>query len=309
VVKFEGHFHGWHDHLALATHPPYDEENVHPGILDEVAGHTILCPPDNLSRLEGILKGGDVAAVIVEPTGATFGAIPTKGDFLRALREITSKHRTLLIFDEVITGFRCSPGGAQEYYQVTPDLTSLAKILAGGFPGGALVGKRSVMELLEFRDDDWNHRRKVPHQGTYNANPISASAGIATLKIISSGVEIERANSIAQKLRSELNKVAREHGIGWCVYGDFSAFHIYTNPGREKVAPEDIEAGRLDYRKLKNTPPPLVHKLRIAMLLNGVDISGWPGGMVSSAHTEEDVEKTARAFSSAISMLKEEGEV
>lgn len=309
IVKFEGHFHGWHDHLALAQHPPYDEEDVAPGILEAISENIIICPPNDGARLEEILRGHDVAAVILEPSGATFGGIPTKGDFLKKLREKTGEHGSLLIFDEVVTGFRCSPGGAQGYYNVLPDLTSMAKILAGGFPGGALAGKREIMELLEFKDDDWNHKRKIPHQGTYNANPVSASAGVAALRIVSSGADSAKANSLAKVLRVELNKVAKEHDIGWCIYGDFSGFHIYTNPSKETVSPEDIDEGRLDYRKLKNTPSPLVHKLRAAMSLNGVDINGWPGGMVSSAHTSEDVEKTAAAFSSALSMLKEDGEV
>ena len=309
IVKFDGHFHGWHDHLALATQPPYDEEAVGPGILEEIREQIALCPPNDVSRLEEIVKSGDVAAVILEPSGGTFGTIPSKIDFIKALREITSKHGSLLIFDEVVTGFRCSPGGAQEYYGVTPDLTSLAKILAGGFPGGAIVGADEIMELLEFKDDDWNHQRKIPHPGTYNANPVSATAGIATLRIVSSGESIRKADSLAQDLRSEMNKVVKEHDIGWCVYGDFSGFHIYTNPSKEKVSVQDIEEGRIDYRKLKNTPKTLVHQLRAAMLLNGIDISGWPGGLLSAAHSEEDVERTVEAFSGAISMLKEEGKV
>ena len=149
VLKFAGHFHGWHDSVILGAYPPFDM-NV-PGIPEEVRETTLLCPPNDIDAVETLLKTDkDIACIILEPTGASFGTVPTDGTFLKQLRELTEAHGVLLIFDEVITGFRVSPGGAQAYYNVTPDMTTLAKILAGGLPGGALAGKTEVLELISM---------------------------------------------------------------------------------------------------------------------------------------------------------------
>ena len=143
---------------------------------------TLIVPPNDTGRVEELLAAdGDVAAVILEPTGATFGQIPTGGDVLHRLREATARHGVLLIFDEVISGFRCSAGGAQGYYGVTPDLTTLAKIVGGGLPAAAVAGRADVLRVLDYREE--NGRIQPPpvvHQGTHNASPISGAAGIAT---------------------------------------------------------------------------------------------------------------------------------
>src|SRR5207237_1354495 len=112
-----------------------------------------------------------------------FGAVPVGGEFLRALRDITTRHGRLLIFDEVITGFRVHPGGAQGLYGITPDLTTLAKVLAGGLPGGCLAGRADVLAALEFRPG----KPKMKHPGTFNANPLSAAAGVAALRVVATG--------------------------------------------------------------------------------------------------------------------------
>src|SRR3546814_13785236 len=122
--------------------------------------------------------------MIFEPTGASFGMVPLAPDYLRAVRELATRHGVVLIFDEVVTGFRVSPGGAQQEYGVTPDLTTLAKILAGGLPGGALVGKREILDLPDFEAARAGGREKVQHQGTFHANPASAPAGVTTLTLL-----------------------------------------------------------------------------------------------------------------------------
>src|SRR5205085_6635685 len=139
-----------------------------------------VAAPNDLEQVERWLAThGDIAAVILEPTGATFGQIPTNGETVRRLRELTTRHGVLLIFDEVISGFRCSPGGAQQFYGVTPDLTTLAKIIAGGYPGAALAGRADILKLLEYQQLDGRIQPPaVMHQGTYNAGPVSAAAGI-----------------------------------------------------------------------------------------------------------------------------------
>src|SRR5204863_504251 len=160
----------------------------------------------------------DIAAFILEPTGASFGQVPLRPQFLTDVRQITAKHGIVLIFDEVITGFRCSTGGAQGFYKVTPDLTTLAKIVAGGYPGAALVGRADIMCVMEFRDSAAGLAPPlVPHQGTYNAAPVSACAGIATLKVLATTDAIEAATRTAAILRDEMNAAIRRAGANWCV--------------------------------------------------------------------------------------------
>jgi glutamate-1-semialdehyde 2,1-aminomutase len=307
IVKFEGHFHGWQDSVIPGIKPPFDVPSS-PGIPKEVLDNTVLCPPNDAESLREIMDhDDDIAAVIIEPTGASFIAIPTRDGFLQQLREITRQYGVLLIFDEVITGFRCAPGGAQEYYGVTPDLTALAKILGGGFPGGAVAGREDIMEYLEFKDDDeWNRYKKIYHPGTYNANPFSASAGIAALKVVSSGEDIEKANAVAQRLRDELNAIIDKHDINWCVYGRFSGFRIFKDHECDRRHRCDFQMCDYDHARLKTGGDPLLaQRFRLGMLLNGIDIS--PSiAMTSSAHSMEDVDRTVAAFDDTIVRMKKE---
>lgn len=304
IVKFAGHFHGWHDNLAIGINPPLDSPDS-PGIPQEVAESCIVAPPNDSAFLDRLLAKDDgIAGIIIEPSGASYGTIPTREGFLEELRSLTAHHNVPLIFDEVITGFRYAPGGAQELYGVTPDLTILAKILAGGLPGGAVAGHRELLELLAFGDDaSGRPREKVYHPGTFNANPLSASAGVATLRIVSTGEDIAVANARAKALRDGMNLVIEDKQVNWCVYGDASVFHILMNHDCPRPPSCDFEHCQYDYTKLKQADPELVSAFRCAMLLNGADLPG-PKGMLSSAHTEGDVARTVEAFNEAISLLK-----
>ena len=307
IVKFEGHFHGWHDSVIPGIKPPFNVPSS-PGIPKAVLDNTLLCPPNDLESLRKIMEQDeDIAAVILEPTGASFGAIPTQDGFLQGLKTLTRKHNVLLIFDEVVTGFRCSPGGAQEYYNVMPDLTALAKVLGGGFPGGAVTGRADIMEYLEFKDDsEWNRYRKIYHPGTFNANPLSASAGTAALKVVSSGKDIKKANAIAQKLRAELNKIIDKHSINWCAYGRFSGFRIFKGHDCDKRPICDFDMCDYNHAKLKTGGDPALEKsFRRGMLLNGIDMS--PSLLLtSSAHSMADVDRTVTAFDTTITQMKKE---
>src|SRR5262249_20359964 len=161
---------------------------------------------------------GDVAAVIMEPAGGQAGTTPTLPGYLQELRALTERHGVLLIFDEVITGFRYAPGGAQEYFGVTPDLTTLAKIVAGGLPGGAVCGRRDVMSMLAHRGDPtWDRAERVAHAGTFNANPLSAAAAIATLEQCGDATLQARANKLGEELRRGLADAMRRAGApGTC---------------------------------------------------------------------------------------------
>ena len=151
VLKFAGHFHGWHDFLIPGADAPYDGKPT-PGIPPEIAQETVIIAPNDANLVEKTLRDDPgIGCIILEPTGGHWGAVPIRGRFLRDLREITQRHERLLIFDEVITGFRVAPGGAQAHYGVTPDLTTLAKILAGGLPSGCVAGRAEVLAGIEIR--------------------------------------------------------------------------------------------------------------------------------------------------------------
>src|SRR5262252_1068244 len=204
VVKFMGHFHGWHDGVVAAVNPPYDVP-MSAGVPSAVLDQVLLCPPNDIKAVASLLERGDVAAVILEPAGGQSGTTPTIPGYLHELRALTTRNGAVLIFDEVITGFRYAPGGAQAYFGVTPDLTTLAKIVAGGLPGGALCGRRELMSMLTFRGDaDWDRSQRVAHAGTFNANPLSAAAAIATLELVADASLQAKANKAGDELRREL---------------------------------------------------------------------------------------------------------
>lgn len=295
IIRFSGHFHGWHDHVSF---PAGGAPGIIPGIVEDV----FIVEPVDCTRVEELLSTrNDVAAIILEPTGATFGQIPLAGEVLKQLRSLASLHGALLIFDEVISGFRCSPGGAQQFYGVTPDITTLGKIVSGGYPGAAVVGRSDVLNVLAYRQDGGRIQQPpVPHQGTYNAGPISAAAGIATLQQVRDTDATQRAIRTAGALRDGMNAVIKKHGLPWCVYGLFSDFHIHCGD----ASPDDIHAGRVPWKQLKgSTPAETIHEIRAGMLLHGVDIIGWPGGLVSAVHTDEDVRRTVDAFDATLSIL------
>jgi glutamate-1-semialdehyde 2,1-aminomutase len=304
IVRFGGHFHGWHDHLAFSA--PVSEANQPAGIPAAVVGEVIVLPPNDVEGLETLLgERDDVAAVIIEPTGAGFGRVPTRGPTLLALREMTSRRGVPLIFDEVISGFRVSPGGAQQHYGVRPDLTTFAKIVAGGYNGAAVVGRAEFFDALAFHESDGVAKAPaIAHQGTFNASPLAAAAGIATLRLLQDGRLIARANRSAETIRDEMNVELRRRGRGWCAYGEFSAFHLLPVDGAAE-GPEDVYSGRVPWQVLKSgTPEPLSHCFRLGFICEGVDITGWPGGMVSAVHQQDDLERTLKAFRRTLDELE-----
>jgi len=186
----------------------------------------------------------------------------------------------------------------------------LAKILAGGLPGGAVVGRKEILDWLDYAQAAATGREKIVHQGTFNANPLSAAAGVATLESIADGAACRRANDYAARLREALNRLLHDQKVPWFAYGTYSGFHIFTNPEKRDVTLADVKSGKLDYRAFK-TPPrkSLAVKLRVGMLLHGVEIFSWPGGPTSAVHTDDDLQLTVDAFARTIAMLREEGEI
>ncbi len=308
LLRFKGHFHGWHDHMTTGFASHFDGSAT-PGVLAGVAEGVVLAPPGDLEATERLLAGGEVAAVILEPTGASFGQVPLRPEFLRALREATERHGTLLIMDEVVTGFRIAPGGAQAAFGVRPDLSTFAKIVAGGMPGAAVGGRKDILDLLDFTAAPAAGREKIGHQGTYNANPVAAAAGIACLRIVERGEATAHADAVAAEMRAALNMVLAEEGLPWAVYGTSSGFHLFLNPARRDVTPERFDPYVVPMEEFKTPPARLVSRLRLALLLHGVDVNGRLSGFTSAAHDAADVAEAARALRASVRMLREEGEV
>lgn len=310
LLKFAGHFHGWHDYAVAGQQPPWDVP-VSPGVPEGVLGSVVVAPVNDLDFVASRLAEGDIAAVIMETTGASWATIPFPAGFQQRVRELTARHGVVLIFDEVITGFRYAPGGAQETLGVTPDLTTLAKILAGGLPGGAVAGRAEIMDLLAFRDDpEWNRLRKVSHPGTYNANPLAAVAGVAALTLLSDPAQQAYAAALAARLRAGFNRVMLHEEVPGFCYGESSIFHLVLGdvfPGGtpdgdlnmpQGVAPEVLKRGG---------DATLNTALHAGMTNEGIDVFHG-GGMLSIAHTEADVDRTIAAFDTTLRRMIAEGQ-
>jgi glutamate-1-semialdehyde 2,1-aminomutase len=304
ILKFDHHFHGWQDYVVGAR-APESETPLSPGVPAATLRNTVSIPQGDLALVEEKLSNGDIAAVIVEPTGASWGTLPLGGEFLAGLREATHKHSAVLIFDEVVTGFRVAPGGAQERFGVTPDLTTLAKILAGGLPGGAVAGRADIVSLIEIRDDPaWNAERRILHPGTFNANPLSAAAGAAMLRTVQTGKPHRHADALNTRLVPELNRVLEDAEVPGCVYGLASYFHIVM--GKDVPRPSggiEWPDGVLPPRM----PGGISMALKRAMLNHGIDLMGGSGGFTSAVHTDADIALTVEAFAASVRELRAEG--
>jgi glutamate-1-semialdehyde 2,1-aminomutase len=306
VLKFDQHFHGWHDYV-VGTRGAEADSPQSSGVPAATLGTVVSVPQGDLASVEEKLADGSVAAVILEPTGASWGTLPLNPQFLSALRDVCTGHNTVLIFDEVVTGFRVAPGGAQERYGVTPDVTTLAKILAGGLPGGAVTGKTDIVSMIEFREDGaWNARRRVQHPGTFNANPLSAAAGKTMLEIVSTGAPHLHAGALNEALIKGLNETLQRVGVPGRAFGLSSYFHVAL--GEDATVNIDGIEWPIDHEAPPRMPASLSMALRRAMLNEGVDLMGGTGGFVSGVHTERDIEETVAAFESAISALAAEGQ-
>ena len=310
VVRFVGHFHGWHDQVAPGAMSHFDG-SVPAGIPPSVLEQSVLLPADDVSPAVAALESrDDIAAVIFEPSGASWGQVPLPPGFIAALREATRRRGVLLIMDEVITGFRWSRGGAQSRYGITPDLCILAKILAGGLPGGAVAGRREIMDQLDPVAAKAAAREKIGHQGTFNANPLCAAAAVATLQLVETTEACAQAEATAEALRKGLRQILVEQQVPWGIYGEASVFVIFPNPGRIAIDPATFDPLQLGFKGIKGARDPgLINRLRLAMLANGVDILGGPGGLVSATHGPREVALTLEAFRTAVRWLKAEGDI
>jgi glutamate-1-semialdehyde 2,1-aminomutase len=260
-----------------------------------------VIPANDRAALESTIAdaGHEIAAMIFEPTGAHWGTDPLDLNYARHARELTAERGIVLIFDEVITGFRVSPGGAQQVYGITPDLTTMAKIVAGGLPGGCVGGRAEIIDQIAAREGP-----RVSHPGTFNANPLSAAAGAACLETIADGAHQARADRTAAAIARGMNAAFTEEAVAGAVYGQSSMLHVAL--GATMQPPDGYTWG------WNAVPVPLpagnteaAHALHLGMLNEGVHLMAG-GMMVSSAHGDADVDRTIEAFRRTIRALKEE---
>lgn len=230
VIKFQGCYHGWHDAVSTNIISPPEKmgqkDPVSDGILPEVLDATIVCQFNDLASVEAALERHDVAAIIVEPIPHNIGAVLPRPGFHAGLRELATKHGALLVFDEVITGFRHAVGGWQTIEQITPDLTTLGKAMANGYPVAALGGRADL--LGELSSDPGG---RVFFAGTYNGHPAMAAAALATVRKLRSEPVHEHVFALGERIRSELTALYARLGVPVVVTGYGSVFVTYFQDG------------------------------------------------------------------------------
>jgi glutamate-1-semialdehyde 2,1-aminomutase len=305
IVKFQGHFHGIHDAVVAAVRDPF-EIPMSAGVPPEVLRSTVVARPNRIDELKTLLDEHEVAAVILEPAAGRSMVVPTNPTFLRDLRDLTRQKGVVLIFDEVVTGFRLAAGGAQEYFGVTADLTCLAKAVAGGLPGAALVGRADLLDSITFKGDAKRDRtQRVADQGTYSATPLVAAAGVAALEILKTGEVQKHINRLGDRVREGMNQVLAARKVHGCVYGHASVYRIFLGATVKELG---LDTWHLDEARLERGMGPLGAKLHLAMLLNGVDFNrGTANGWLNGAMTDADIDRMVDAFDRSLVRLREDG--
>ena len=299
IVKFEGHYHGWTDNVFVSVHPDLADAGSEssplsvaqtPGQSIGALNDIITLPWNNLELLTRVLqdRSSEIAGIVMEPINCNTGAIMPRPGFLEGVRELTQRHGVVLIFDEVITGFRVALDGAQGMLKVTPDLAVFAKALAGGFPLAVLAGKKHIMELL--------HTRSVMHGGTYNANVMSVAAGLATIEALQSnnGEAYQQMESLGAKLMKGLKSIASNYGTNLLIQGVGSVFHPIFGTGDPVYSYRDYLKGD---NELKNQ---FYAKLQSA----GTRVTARGTWFLSTAHTDDDINETLAHVEKAWSALR-----
>ncbi|MGD9562410.1 MAG: aspartate aminotransferase family protein [Pyrinomonadaceae bacterium] len=303
-VKFEGQYHGWFDNVLISQHPAEDmagdagfpekileTQGQSTGVLDEV----IVLPWNDLEAVEAAFReaGNDIAAVITEPIMCNNGCIEPLPGYLQGLRKVCEENRALLIFDEIITGFRLGLGGAQKLYGVIPDLATFGKAMASGFPISFLAGKRHVMEFIA--------NGTVMHAGTYNSNNPSVAAAVATIAVLESGAPnlFERMRSLGLKLQEGLRRAAEASGHDVLLCGPGQITHMsFTGCGKLTNYRDCLESDGQKYSAFAK-----------AMLDNGIRLIGRGIWYISTAHTEEDIDLAIQTATTVLASMGRKTEV
>jgi glutamate-1-semialdehyde 2,1-aminomutase len=263
----------------------------------------MVVAPADLAAIEAALTDAAIGSVIVEASGANYGAVPLPEGFLPGIRAICDRLGRVLIFDEVITGFRWSPGGRQARDRVVPDLFTMAKILTGGLPGGGLAGRREIMALLDPRQSWGGFSPPVLHQGTFNGCQVVAAGALAALEDLSTGAPQAHADRIAAAIRDGVAEILDRRDIQGACYGESSTFHLYLGPC------DNRSVAGLTPAQIRGTDKKTVAALRDGLYAHGVDLMSAMSGVTSWAHSDADVAETLEAFDSALAGLKAGGMV
>jgi glutamate-1-semialdehyde 2,1-aminomutase len=286
IVKFEGGYHGHADFLLAGAGSGLATLGIpsSPGVPADFARHTLTARYNDLPSVEALLAAHAVAAVIVEPVAGNMGVVPPAEGFLSGLRRLCGEHGALLVFDEVITGFRVSWGGAQERFGVRPDLTTLGKILGGGLPVGAYGGRAALMDMVAPEG-------KVYQAGTLSGNPLAMTAGCATLDVLRERMPYTEMEGKARTLAEGLRRLAREAGLAACVnhFGSVLALFFCEGPVT-------------DWETAKKTDTKKFAAFFHSMLERGIHLppSNFEAWFLSAAHSDADVEATLKAAGAAM---------
>jgi glutamate-1-semialdehyde 2,1-aminomutase len=302
IAKFEGHYHGSHDQVLVSVNPSRerageaDAPQAVPesfGMPDYYREHTVVLPFNDWEACEAILeKNTDIGCVILEPMQA--GYIAAKAEFVQRLRKYTRERGIVLIFDEVKTGFRIALGGAQAFYGVEPDLTALGKVVGGGFPIGVVGGRRDLLALAAPHAR--NRGETVFHSGTFNGNPISLAAGLATIRYLSQPGRFEGIVERTNRLRQGIETLAQTYRIPMRTVGEGTIFNVVAIDG-------ELE----NYRDLQRNNNDLRLALDFLLMEHGVYSKPLNRFSLSDAHGEQEIEETLRAFEKSFAALQKAG--
>ena len=292
LIKFEGCYHGHGDAMlvkagsgALTLGQPSSA-----GVPPETVANTTVLAYNDVAELENFFAqaGADVAAVIVEPVAGNMNLVAPTPQFLSTLRTLCTKHGAVLIFDEVMTGFRVALGGAQARYGVTPDLTTLGKVIGGGMPVGAFGGRRDIMQKIAPLGP-------VYQAGTLSGNPVAVAAGLATLKAVAEPGFFDRLEQTTRTLTEGLTDVAKKHGIAFSAQAIGGMFGIYFSAS----VPRSFE-------QVMQSDKALFNRFFHGMLDHGVYFapSAYEAGFISAAHTPEDIATTLTAAAAVFAQIK-----
>ncbi len=292
IVKFEGCYHGHADSLlvkagsgALTFGQPSSA-----GVPPETAAHTLVFDYNNEIALEQAFEreGDEIAAVIVEPVAGNMNLVVPRPNFLELLRKLCTKHGSVLIFDEVMTGFRVALGGAQDLYGIKPDLTTLGKVIGGGMPVGAFGGRRDIMQCIAPLGP-------VYQAGTLSGNPVAVAAGLATLKLVQTPAFYTKLSAITRQLCEELAAAAREQGICFSAQNVGGMFGLYFR-----------ETPPASYSEVMQCNKDAFNRFFHAMLAEGVYLapSAYEAGFVSAAHGPAEIDKTIKAAKKAFAAVE-----
>ena len=294
ILKFEGAFHGMNDYALMSMGPTELRDFPHPvpdssGIPRSVQGEVLIAPFNDIETTSAIIERyhDELGGVIVEPFQRI---IPPKPGFLQGLREVTLQYGIPLIFDEIVTGFRFSYGGAQEYYGVTPDLTALGKAVAGGYPLTAIAGREEFM--AHFDSDLVEPGEFLPQVGTLSGNPVGSVAGLATLNILKREGTYERLFATGNQIKDALQRSLQEAEIPAQVSGEGPLFDVFFT-----------ETEITDYRSTLGVDKQMQNRFNELLRARGI----WKGGTkfyISTAHTQADVDQTIEAIKFAVNELR-----